>query len=86
MTILQFNLPKKPSRQQAIQWLSAHYDAFPQMTEDKPISDSIFYGWRFVLGLDGIVYFGNCVEAGISEIDLIEFKLITNEIILCKKA
>jgi hypothetical protein len=56
------------------------------MTEDKPISDRIFYGWRFVLGFDGVVYFADFVSEGIPEIDLVEFKLITNEILLCKEA
>jgi len=29
------------------------------------MSDDIFHGWRFI-GVDGIVYFANCLDRGIT--------------------
>lgn len=72
--IIQFHLRERPSRQQALQWLSQNYDKFPSLTNDKFASDRIFHGWRFVLGLDNIVYFANCINAGIREEELIKFR------------
>jgi len=70
--IIQFHLRNKPSRQQALQWLSQNYEKFPLLTNDKFASERIFHGWRFVLGLDNIVYFANCIDPGITETEMIE--------------
>jgi hypothetical protein len=39
-----------------------------------PISANAFNGWRFVLGTDGVVYFANCIDQGITEVDLLKHK------------
>lgn len=61
----------KATRQQALQWLSQHYNAFPKITG---VSKEIFNRWHFIMGTDDIVYFANCVEHGITEQELLDFK------------
>lgn len=73
MSVIQFQLKERASRVQAMQWLSQNYYIFPELTNDNPVIRGVFHDWMFVLGLDGIVYFGNCVEPGITEQELIDF-------------
>ena len=70
--VIIFQLRTKPTRRQAQQWLTANVAAFPVMMAD--IGPDIFHGWRFVLGTDGIMYFANCIEAGISEWEWLDAK------------
>jgi len=72
--IIQFRLNYNPSRQQALQWLSQHYIGFPNSGVTSVYSVEIFHGWRFVSGLDNIVYFANCIDAGIGEEELMKFQ------------
>ena len=72
--IIQFRLKSRPSRQQALQWLFHNYYKFPSLDGDKISSDEIFHGWKFIKGIDNVVYFANCIDSGITEYDLIEFK------------
>jgi hypothetical protein len=69
--VVNFRPSKRPSRQQAKQWLAANMDSFPDMQDD--IGPNIFHGWRFVRGLDGIIYFANCIEPGICESEFQKF-------------
>ncbi len=69
--VINFRPRSRPSRQLAKQWLSLNISAFPNMQED--IGPNLFYGWRFVRGHDGVVYFANCIEPGISKQEFYEF-------------
>lgn len=69
--IIKFRLNYSPSKRQVLQWLSKNYDLFPSV---EIATDRIFHNWRFVRGVDNIVYFANCIDRGITENDLIEFK------------
>lgn len=71
--IIVFRLRKRPDRNQAMRWLCAKLVEFPKATSVS-IGDDLFFGWRFVRALDGVVYFANCINAGISEDDLKRFK------------
>ena len=64
--VLSFNLKTTPSREHVKNWLVNNCDSWPvSMVND--ISGDMFYGWRFIRSTDGLVYFANCVDAGISE-------------------
>lgn len=62
--VLLFRLKKKPTRDQAKQWLLQNYSSFPVLGDD--IGPMVFHGWRFVRGLDGIIYFADCISPGIT--------------------
>lgn len=72
--IIQFNPKKRPSRQQALQWLSQNYEIFPNFGMTVICSIEIFNGYRFTVGVDGEMYFANGIYPGITEKELIEFK------------
>ena len=72
--IIQFRLNYNPSRQQALQWLSQHYVGFPNFGRTSVYSVEIFHGWRFVSGLDNIVYFANGIDPGITVEELVRFQ------------
>ena len=67
--MLKFKLKRRPSREQAIGWLLANNIKYPKTIEND-IEPVLFYGWRFVRGLDGVVYFANCISPGITEHEL----------------
>lgn len=69
--IIKFKPRSRPTRQQAAQWLAINYPKFPDMPEN--IGPNLFYGWRFIRGIDGVVYFANCIEPGITEAELQQF-------------
>ena len=62
------------SRQDAMIWLSANYNYFPSLPKNNHSSGEIFYKWRFIRGTDGLVYFSNCKDKGISEKDFFEYE------------
>lgn len=64
--VLKFRLKRKPSREQAINWLVQNNIKFPTVL-DNEIGPDTFHGWRFVRGLDGIMYFGCGTHPGIIE-------------------
>lgn len=54
------------TRDHARNWLLVNYSEWPHdMVEN--IGDDLFHGWRFIRTDIGLVYFANCVDAGISE-------------------
>ena len=59
------------NRTQSLQWLAQNITSFPEMKEN--VSNDIFYGWRFVIGTDEVIYFANGIEKGISELEFKEF-------------
>lgn len=61
----------KASRSQALNWLVLNSVYFPALSGSDPIGPDLFHGWRFVLSTDGLVYFANCIEAGITESELV---------------
>jgi hypothetical protein len=60
----------RASRAQALNWLAQSSHKFPSLSEQNPISADLFHGWRFVRAIDGVVYFANCIEPGITETEL----------------
>lgn len=70
MNIIKFRL-SQVSRKHASNWLISNYDKFPV---DESIDIDTFHGWRFIRGLDGVLYFANCIEAGITDNDFITLK------------
>lgn len=64
-------LSRRVSRQHALNWLKQSSVKFPIMRNDAPISSPVFHDWRFVLALDGVVYFADCIEAGITESEVL---------------
>jgi hypothetical protein len=64
--VTKFHLRKRPTREQARQWLSAYITTFPTGL-DGGIGPALFHGWRFVLADDGCIYFANFLEPGINE-------------------
>jgi len=69
--IINLALKTKPNRNHAKQWLSLHIKSLPNMNNN--IGKNMFYGWRFIRGIDSVVYFANCIEPGIDEIEFNEF-------------
>jgi hypothetical protein len=67
--LLQFRIKQKPSRDHVKQWLSVNTDGFP-VDVPNDIGQPLFHGWRFIRGLDGIVYFANCIDRGITEAEV----------------
>jgi len=47
-------------------WLRQNYSEFPE-SDGIDTGQSVFYGWRFIRGLDGVMYFANCIDRGITE-------------------
>ena len=72
--IIQFRLKSRPSRQQALQWLFHNYYKFPSLDGDKISSDEIFHGWKFIKGIDNVVYFANCMSLLFNICDCKELK------------
>lgn len=72
MNTIKFILKRKVRRKHAMQWLSVNFRKFPNM-DGADIGSDKFHGWRFIRGTDGIVYFANCIEPGISEEQLYQF-------------
>lgn len=75
--ILSFKPKKRPERIQAMRWLVTNAVEFPKKfdgyTSFFGIGDDLFHGWRFVRGVDGIIYFANCIGRGITEGDVLQF-------------
>lgn len=69
--VITFKPRSRPTRQQAAQWLAMNYPKFPDMQEN--IGTNLFHGWRFVRGVDEILYFANCLDYGITEAELQQF-------------
>lgn len=69
---------RRASREQAIAWLRQHHWSFPSESElgERKISDEKYCSWRFVLGLDRIIYFANCIEPGITELQAFPHKTV----------
>lgn len=63
MSVIQMKR-RQVTRKQALNWVRSNYSQYPSGFS---IGPELFNGWRFVLGLDGIMYFANCIEPGISE-------------------
>ena len=72
--VIKFHLRERPSRQQALQWLSLNYKKFPNFGMTVICSVEIFHGYRFTVGIDGEMYFANCIDPGITEEELIKFQ------------
>lgn len=68
--VIAFRLRNKPDRDRVKQWLRAHYSSFPALAED--VGPMVFHGWRFVRGLDGVIYFADCISPGITENELLD--------------
>lgn len=71
--ILAFKPKQRPSRSQAIGWLTANNIDFPSSIPHD-IEPELFYGWRFIEATDGIIYFADCINRGITEDDLYCFQ------------
>ena len=74
MNIEKFSLGKRPDRKHVLQWLSANIDKYPEHP-DKYIGPDLFHGWRFIVSLEGILYFANCIEPGICEVEFEVWRL-----------
>ena len=70
--VVRLRLKAKPSREHAKQWLSSYVTEFPEHLPGD-VGPSLFHGWRFVRSADGMVYFANCIEPGISEEEIREY-------------
>lgn len=58
-----------------MQWLVANINEYPSMTLHWTyVSPDLFHGWRFILGMDNIVYFGNCIDARIPEEEFLLYR------------
>ena len=72
--ILKFRLKNRPNRTQAIRWLASNFAEFPKEILGE-IGPDLYFGWRFIVSTDGVIYFANCIDAGITEYDLMQFRL-----------
>jgi len=72
--IIKFRL-RKVSRNQALNWLRLNKITFPTFKESY-IGDDLFNGWRFIAGIDGVMYFANCIDKGICEIEYLHQSII----------
>ena len=70
MRILRFRLKKKATREQALNWLSLNCNTWPARGKDGKANSLQFYGWKFIESLEGVVYFANCIDRGITKADL----------------
>ena len=63
--ILIFRPRNRPGRLQAMRWLAINSIEFPEDITNG-IGSDLFFGWRFMKAIDGIVYFANCIHGGIT--------------------
>lgn len=70
--VINFRLKNRVSRRQALNWLISNYECYPMM-QVGGIGDDVFHGWRFI-NVDGVDYFANCIDRGITEKEFIDFK------------
>jgi hypothetical protein len=69
--VIQFRRKKETSREQALNWLVQNgITDFPYVDVSSPVGPDVFHGWRFVLAYDTVVYFANCIDPGISELEV----------------
>lgn len=78
--VLQFRLKRSVSREHAMRWLIQQYAVFPFSVRGNGIGEDLFHGWRFVESLEGIVYFANCIEPGISRTEFMQERLRINNL------
>ena len=71
--ILKFRPKDHPSGLQALRWLTANNIDFPIHVLHM-IGPELFNGWRFIEATDGIIYFADCINRGITEDDLHSFQ------------
>lgn len=71
--IIKFTLNEIPSRSQALGWLSINSIRFPDSVTGY-VGKEMFFGWRFITALDGVIYFADCIHEGITINDLLMFK------------
>jgi len=76
--IIVLNLKNRPTRKQAIQWLSQNFKSFPKI-QNGLMSDAIFHNWKFIKATDGVVYFADCIHPGITQGDLSEFVSVVDD-------
>jgi len=63
--IVPFRLRYHPDRFQAVRWLSINKPTFH--VENNGIGEDMFHGWRFIKSPEGIIYFADCIHAGITQ-------------------
>lgn len=51
-----------------MRWLAVNSIEFPSSV-DGGVGNDQFYGWRFIEATDGVVYFADCIHAGITKED-----------------
>lgn len=56
-------------------WLATNSIRFPDSIPGH-VGKELFFGWRFIAALDGVIYFANCISEGITKDDLLAFKKI----------
>lgn len=64
--VIRFKPKTKPTRDHVKRWISRNFDKFPSFIPGD-IGPDMFHGWRFVRGDDGVIYFANCIDRGITE-------------------
>jgi len=68
--------PRRPaSRSAAKRWMKDRIINGPDLVlkvDENYIGPDLFHGWRVVLGLDGMLYFANCIDQGIPLNELLE--------------
>lgn len=70
METLQFRLKDRPPRQQAINWLAKNCEIWPVVVDDETHTYR-FHGWEFIESFEGVIYFANCIDAGITECEFL---------------
>lgn len=71
--MLKFRLKKCPGREQAKNWLISNGIKFPTDIKND-IGPDIFHGWRFVRGLNNVMYFACGLYEGITEDEILTKK------------
>ena len=71
--IVKFSINYAPSRAQAMGWLATNSIRFPDSIPGH-VGKELFFGWRFIAALDGVIYFANCISEGITKDDVLAFK------------
>ena len=61
-----------------MRWLINNVSEFPSSANDF-IGDELFNGWCFIQGIDGVVYFANCIERGITASEFNANKKVANQ-------
>ena len=70
MSILNFRLNKKATRKHALNWLVLNCDIWPVVEDDE--SNAIkFHDWRFIESNSGTIYFADCIDRGITEVEFL---------------